>query len=144
MMEIKFRAMTKPPEDFGNYHFESVMVYGTGFLKDPVNTWLVSSKENEPIAFGTVEKIIMPETVGQFTGLHDKNGKEIYDGDICRIKFDIAKVEDYIYNSLTKKELETGERIFIVESPLFNNQQELNVDDIEVIGNIHENPELVK
>lgn len=81
---------------------------------------------------------IMQESVGQFTGLHDKNGKEIYEGDICRIKFDIAKVEGYIYNSLTKKELESGERIFIVESPLFNNQQELNVDDIEVIGNIHE------
>ena len=82
-------------------------------------------------------------TVEQFTGLHDKNGKEIFDGDICRIKFDIAKVEDYIYNSLTKKELEDGERVFLVESPMFNNQPELNADVIDIIGNIHENPELL-
>ena len=81
--------------------------------------------------------------IEQFTGLHDKNGKEIYEGDKCKIKFDISKVEDYIYNSLTEKEIKSGEREFIVESPLFNNQPELNCDDIEVIGNIHENPELI-
>lgn len=87
---------------------------------------------------GCYPEEVIRDTIGQFTGLLDKNGKEVYEGDICRIKFDIAKVEGYIYNSLTKKELESGERIFVVESPLFNNQQELNVDDIEVIGNIHE------
>lgn len=80
----------------------------------------------------------------QYTGLKDKNGKEIYDGDICRIKFDVEKVEDYIYNSLTVKEKESGTRIFVVESPLFNDQPELNADEIEVIGNIFSNPELLQ
>ena len=79
----------------------------------------------------------------QFTGLHDKNGKEIYQNDICKIKFDVNKVDDHIYNSLTKKEIETGERVFLVESPMFNNQPELNADVIDIIGNIHENPELL-
>jgi uncharacterized phage protein (TIGR01671 family) len=81
--------------------------------------------------------------VEQFTGLHDKNGKEIYQNDICKIKFDVNKVDDHIYNSLTKKEIETGERVFLVESPMFNNQPELNADVIDIIGNIHENPELL-
>jgi len=79
----------------------------------------------------------------QFTGLRDKNGKEIYENDICKIRFDIDKVEDYIYASLTEKEIRTCERVFVVESPLFNNQPELNADIIEIIGNIHENPELL-
>ena len=80
----------------------------------------------------------------QFTGLHDKKNREIYHGDICKIKFDVEKVEDYVFATLSKKEIESGERIFLVESPLFNNQPELNCDDIEVIGNIHENPELLE
>ena len=84
------------------------------------------------------------ETVGQYTGLHDKKNHEIYHGDICKIKFDVEKVEDYVFATLSKKEIESGERIFLVESPLFNNQPELNCDDIEVIGNIHENPELLE
>jgi len=83
-------------------------------------------------------------TVEQFTGLHDKKNREIYHGDICKIKFDVEKVEDYVFATLSKKEIESGERIFLVESPLFNNQPELNCDDIEVIGNIHENPELLE
>ena len=88
-------------------------------------------------------EIVSGFTIEQFTGLHDKNGKEIYQNDICKIKFDVNKVDDHIYNSLTKKEIETGERVFLVESPMFNNQPELNADVIDIIGNIHEHPELL-
>ena len=134
MSEIKFRAMTKTPEDFGGYRFVSEMVYGTGFLKDPVNTWLVSSNENEAIAFGTTKKIVKPETIGQFTGLHDKNGKEIYEGDVIKYGNDaplnvIYQESCFCYNQKSK---------YISRLQIFD-----GINKLEVLGNIHENPELL-
>ena len=118
MREIKFRAWVEEP--------------GTDIR------WFYYFKIGE-----TVPPSLSVVAWEQFTGLHDKNGKEIYQNDICKIKFDVNKVDDHIYNSLTKKEIETGERVFLVESPMFNNQPELNADVIDIIGNIHENPELL-
>jgi len=74
----------------------------------------------------------------QRTWLQDNNGEEIYEWDICKISFMIDDVEDHIYIWLSEKEKETQSRMFTVDSPIFNNQIELNVDDIEVIGNIYE------
>lgn len=84
-------------------------------------------------------------TVGQFTGLTDKNGKEIYEGDVVL----------FTWFSYGEYELETeyqGSIDFLNGSFLFCCEHgnyplsELEFDsesDIEVIGNIHDNPELL-
>ena len=72
----------------------------------------------------------------QFTGLKDKRRRGIYEGDILRIGGRLAPVEVY-YESPA----------FVVEDDLSEGAYVLNplrVNEYEIIGNIYENPELLK
>lgn len=71
---------------------------------------------------------IDPETVGQYTGLTDMNGKRIFEGDI-------VGVDGKCYEVLA----EEGCWIIVADGWDF---LATNNDEIEVIGNIHDNPEL--
>ncbi len=69
--------------------------------------------------------------VMQYTGLKDKDGKEIYEGDI---------VEDYGYIN----EIVFSGGCFCLSKPIMNYEATYwNCDEILIIGNIHENPELL-
>lgn len=76
-----------------------------------------------------------PFILEQFTGLFDKNGKEVYEGDILKDEYDSIGVVRW-----SKSFWEFS----FVQGNVTSNYSGMNDgDDVEIIGNIHENQELV-
>lgn len=84
---------------------------------------------------GTPEQ--RPFNVMQYTGLKDKNGKEIYEGDILEFSGNVVALGIVKYN----ENFATFQACNGNSGWLFGNESGTN---IEIIGNIYENPELVK
>ena len=81
---------------------------------------------------------VWPATVGQFTGLFDKRGKEIYEGDLLRFREDKTGVIEVRFVR--------GVFAFLWNGNL-DDEMPINAPThewAEVIGNIHDNPELLK
>lgn len=79
----------------------------------------------------------------QYTGLKDKNGKRIYEKDIVKGRFVLDDVEDYLYLSLTEKEKKEQAKLFMVED-IFYLYTNPTPDDLEVIGNIYQDNNLLE
>lgn len=88
---------------------------------------------------------VIPETVGQFTGMTDKNGKQIFEGDIIRAKIEGGNHEGFTWSNMPV-DFQQGAfclndqngRVFCVLGAFAPSVS------LEVIGNIHDNPELLE
>ena len=84
--------------------------------------------------------IVIPETVGLFTGQTDKNGVRIFGGDLIKYFGKILLVELDIINGLSLKTFNVPFKYdFEYDAPSIIYQQ----NDIEVIGNMHDKKDLL-
>jgi len=152
MRDIKFRGKPVNPtgyvvkEDGSKYiEFE----YG-GFYRDFCYGGCPEGKDYiicfNSTGLGYNEHILVhKESVGQYTGLNDKNGKEIYEGDIVtpytRLIGKNDKKLDYSYPVI----YEPMWSAFVLEDKSLKQLHYLDeYAGLEVIGNIYENPDLLK
>ena len=89
---------------------------------------------------------VNPETVCQYTGLTDKNGRKIFDGYICRDSDNIVRI---LWNDKHQWGVEISKTDNVLSRGLvfplwqYDNCKENGYRTLEVIGNIFDNPELI-
>lgn len=121
----------------------------------PHKSWIVPGAISNGGFFNILGRYaVKDDTVGQFTGLLDKNGKKIFEGDIVRkrdLTFNLQYEGVVVYNSaigcfrIHSESGGTTMRMGFEASDVYNDGQcTVPVKyDYEVIGNIYDNPELI-
>ena len=103
-----------------------------------VNLWLMHYQKHQPIITdnNAVSYDVDHSTVGQYTGLKDKNGKRIFEGDIMAFTA-------YGFNYVGTVEFADGSFSVMCEhmSPFLD--QAVSKHGAHIIGNVHDNPELL-
>lgn len=96
----------------------------------------VAFNELLPTKDGLAAHIVFPETVGQYTGRKDKNGVKVFEGDII-------KCRDILTNRTFTGVVSYGSCSFAIYDGSCSHYRWMDYD-VEVIGNAHDNPELLE
>ena len=134
MREILFRGKRKDNCKWVEGYLHKRDGLGTGYTEFAIQ--VQESSASRPWSYTAI-----PETVGQYTGMTDKNGKRIFEGDIIRCGGKVVGVVNYhdccfcVRFIMKDHANRSNPAMDIIENEYPN--------DIEVIGNIHDNPELI-
>lgn len=140
MREIKFRGKR---ESNGEWIYGDLLQKNSGrkVIMTNLHTWGDNPDDVEPYGeYITVD----PNTVGQYTGIKDKNGKEIYEGDIVKTPLLDPIFGDILADAWCNALIRFNQGSFVV---IYYNSHNIYLQDlcdkIELLGNIHDNPELL-
>lgn len=139
MREILFRGQTRRyGEKILNVRGDKMpsnWVYGGIFPSHNGSKAIIYQQEP------TIEKFtVYADTVGQYTGLRDKNDVRIFEGDIVKAEWASLNITNTVVGTVIYENatfiLETDEHYLFFEDNIFSG-------GCEVIGNIHDNPDLL-
>lgn len=121
MREILFRGKRVDNGEwvYGNY----------AWIDDSCKQYFIF--QNKPL-----EHEVIPETVGQYTGLTDRNGRKIFEGDILKLKDYHHERIVYVFWGNIGSWFYGGDG--------YSDEYIFNSSEKEVIGNIHDNPEMLE
>lgn len=140
MREILFRGKRKEHDFYG---LGGKWVYGI-----PIQTHIgtfICFEENPhycgQYGYMEIEKLskIIPETLGEYTGLTDRNGKRIFEGDILKIKYTPKSVVAVVKYD----EFCAGFVAVVSEYLTLGFGADFDNNSCEIIGNVYDDPELL-
>lgn len=124
MREFKFRAWDTEKQEIATVNFIGLNDYEVGMEDEECRRWRAT--------YPYVCRLM------QYTNLKDKNGKEIYEGDILKVKVDDGEANLYVkYTNGEYRVVNEGKW----EDSLY---AYMYFGDVEVVGNIYENEDLLK
>lgn len=137
MHEIIFRGKRKDNGEWVEGNFYESQISGCYILENKLLATVGGRRSRATIRDKLIPYEVNPETVSQYTGLTDKNGKRIFEGDI--VKGEDALLRDIeIFGYVCFKD-----GSFVISDDLITHYRWIDYE-VEVIGNIHDNPELME
>lgn len=142
MREILFRGKRM---DNGEWIEGHLIQYEDGRARICVSHTDIFCYEKDRSIIQTVAHEVDPSTVGQYTGLTDKNGKRIFEGDILESHYDDEFPDDVSIEVIKWfNNCWCAQNVEHMDYEPYELFEDNALPRSEIIGNIHDNPELLK